>query len=150
MNREEMLKEIEENYNRLPEEYQQFVDMFIEYLYFKQKKEEENMKAKQLSKGFNPSDDEWKRINAWEDSHTKERHKTYIQYSEKLAKGEIAVLQKMRPDAPHFEYAYETSPIGHLGAVTCIPCRDQAIKKCNGNIEKFYDLLKRNDVRYLF
>ena len=79
---------------------------------------EKDSANERLSKGFNPSNEQWEKINKWEEEHINKYHKS----------PRINYPMKMIPNSANFEYSFVFTQLGTLGSVTCTVCRDKKNK----------------------
>ncbi len=104
------------------------------------KKAEDTRKAAlgQLSKGFAPNEEQWRKINEWEEKHILRRHTP--RKSEELT--------KYNSNAPFFEYSFVNAPLGKLGSVRCATCYRKAVSKCFGNLKTLDRICKKKGIEF--
>ena len=103
---------------------------------------EEKVKAahRQLSKGFAPDDEQWKKIHEWEERHTKKHHKA--------PKGDYPTKKGL--NGLNFEYRFGDTSLGKLGEVVCMACERKAMRNSLGNETKIEELMKKYDAGFFF
>lgn len=80
-----------------------------------QEAEREKLEAfRQLRMGFNPSEDQWDEIKAWQKKHDREFHPR--------PEDDICFQTKRNPFAGEYEYRFSHTPVGTIGSVVCTEC----------------------------
>lgn len=91
--------------------------------------------------GFCPSEEQWKKIKAWEKTHEDTFHKA-------SAKG-FPYAMKYNPYAADYVYQFNETHLGTMGTVICQKCQRKAYERSLGQ-EKIYDkLMKSYDANYI-
>ena len=91
------------------------------------------------SEGFNPSEEQWKKINKWQNDHIRKKHKPQPVKERML---------KYNPNDVSFSYEFGYTPLGVMGNVVCNKCRDTAFKRSFGNKELYRKIMKAKNAEY--
>lgn len=95
--------------------------------------------CRKYSEGFNPSEEQWKKIEKWQERHAKSKHRVRINPNR---------LRKFIPGLASYSYEFSNTHLGTMGMVVCDTCRVKAFKESLGNKEIYKQIMERKNAEY--
>ena len=95
--------------------------------------------CRKYSEGFNPSEEQWKKIEKWQERHINRKHKP------KQASDQ---LRKYDPNDVSFTYEFGYTHLGTMGTVVCEKCKADAFRKSLGNKDLYNKIMKDKNAEY--
>lgn len=90
--------------------------------------------------GFCPDMEQWKKIEAWEKTHSDVFHKAPAKSKQ--------YAMKCNPNVARYEYQFEPTHVGTLGSVVCQTCRKKVFERSLGKRYIYDKLMKSMDAMY--